>query len=81
MSRKKPKGRGRSPRWRRNQRLKCGCMGYHFPHRKGGGACEHSRTHIYWKCRQQGMDHMEAMIEQIWENPAATAVVGGECPF
>ena len=33
-----------SPRWRRNQRLKCGCGGYWFPHRKGGGACESSKT-------------------------------------
>ena len=22
----------------------CACGGYHFPHRKGGGACDHSKT-------------------------------------
>lgn len=36
--------RGRSPRWRRNQLLKCVCGGYHFPHRVSSGACDHSKT-------------------------------------
>lgn len=44
MTRAPSRRLGGSPRWRRNQRLKCVCIGYHFPHRRGGGACDHSRT-------------------------------------
>lgn len=29
-------------------RLVCDCGGYHFPHRKGGGACEHSPRVEYY---------------------------------
>lgn len=45
------KGQGRSgrcrisrPLCRKMRRLKglCGCCGYHYPHRKGSGLCEHS---------------------------------------
>lgn len=37
----------RSPRWARNYRCKCHCGGYWFPHRKGSGACDHSKTRDY----------------------------------
>lgn len=30
-----------SKRWKRNRRLKCGCMGYWFPHRRTSGSCYH----------------------------------------
>lgn len=43
-----------SRRWQRNRRLKCGCMGYHFPHRRGGGACDHSPTADYHRAKRDG---------------------------
>lgn len=44
----------RSVRWRLNQRLKCECGGYHFPHRRTGGACDHSPTRDYHLALRQG---------------------------
>ena len=32
------------PRLDKRGRLVCWCTGYWFPHRKSGGACEHSKT-------------------------------------
>lgn len=49
-------------RWR-NTRLRCDCMGYWFPHRKGGGACEHSRNRTYHEMLRAGMTQAEAMAE------------------
>jgi len=69
---------GRSPRWRRNQRLKCECGGYHFPHRIKGGACIHSATAIFHSCIRQGMSEAEAKLEQALEGPRVTT---GVCPF
>lgn len=43
-----------SSRWARNRRLKCGCGGYHFPHRRGGGACFHSPTCNYHRAKRDG---------------------------
>ena len=51
-----------SVRWRRNQRLKCACSGYHFPHRRGGGACTHSKTGAYHAARRAG-DFFQASVE------------------
>lgn len=44
-------------------KLVCGCGGYHFPHRKTGGACEFgppARVDFYWALRH-GVDLAEAM--------------------
>lgn len=43
-----------SKRWRRNRRLKCGCMGYAFPHRRKSGACEHSSRADYYAALRGG---------------------------
>lgn len=39
----------------------CLCEGYHFPHRKGGGACTHSPYVEYYKARRAGYGHRKAM--------------------
>jgi hypothetical protein len=44
-----------SRRWKRNRRLKCVCAGYHFPHRRGGGACEHSTRHDFYAAKRSGL--------------------------
>jgi hypothetical protein len=63
----------------RNQKLRCDCHGYWFPHRRGGGACEASRTREYHWARRRGESHQDAMIEQLWHNPGKP--VTGEPPF
>lgn len=50
-----------SKRWRRNRRLKCVCMGYHFPHRVKSGACEHSSRADYYAALRSGNTIREAM--------------------
>jgi hypothetical protein len=54
-----------SKRWKRNQRLKCGCGGYHFPHRRGGGACVHSIRADYYVALRGGATRAEAEA-QLW---------------
>lgn len=51
------------PAWRgwRNTRLKCLCGGYWFPHRKGGGACDHSPRASYYLALRSGAMLSEAM--------------------
>lgn len=43
----------RSPRWRRNRRLKCLCGGYWFPHRIRGGYCYHNPQRLHPGCRPE----------------------------
>jgi hypothetical protein len=45
----------------RNTRLACRCMGYHFPHRRRGGACEHNTAADYWHALRSGLPKDEAM--------------------
>lgn len=45
----------------RNTRLACRCMGYHFPHRRGGGACEHNSAADYWHALRSGVPQSDAM--------------------
>lgn len=45
----------------------CVCGGYHFPHRKGGGACEHSPTADYHHALRQGMPKEEA-LQLLWSH-------------
>lgn len=47
--------------WRRHREQKCLCSGYWFPHRKTGGACEHSTTASYHLARCAGLTHEEAL--------------------
>lgn len=71
-----------SPRWRRNRRLKCVCTGYWFPHRRGGGACEHSRTCDLHRARRSGDAGavLDAEIELALVNSTALPL-GAPCPF
>lgn len=41
--------------WLRHQREKCQCGGYWFPHRKGGGACDHSSRADYYRALRAGL--------------------------
>ena len=45
----------------RNTRRKCVCGGYHFPHRKGGGACEHGLRRDYYLAIRQGLSKPDAL--------------------
>lgn len=47
--------------WLRHQREKCGCGGYHFPHRRTGGACDHSPRAAYYIALRHGATQAEAM--------------------
>lgn len=47
-------------RWPRNTLAKCQCLGYWFPHRKGGGACEFSPRADYYRALRQGVPVAEA---------------------
>lgn len=37
--------------------------GYHFPHRKGGGACDFSPRAAYYIAKRNGASESEAMAE------------------
>lgn len=49
-------------RWKRNRKLKCTCGGYHFPHRRGGGACLEGPRAEYYERLRQGESKSEAML-------------------
>lgn len=71
-----------SRRWKRNQRLKCECGGYHFPHRKGGGACYSSKTRdIHVAIRGGNLSEIaDARLEHALLYPPKPKP-GKECPF
>lgn len=46
-------------KWR-NTRLRCDCGGYHFPHRRTGGACHHGPRSDYYLALRQGVSRPEA---------------------
>lgn len=62
-------------------RIMCYCGGYWFPHRKGGGACEHSKTRdIHLAIRYKDPDALlEATIANALEHPGEPT--DGPCPF
>lgn len=49
----------------------CWCGGYHFPHRRGGGACEHSRTcNVHRAFRTKDPEViLDALIEHALAHP------------
>lgn len=49
-------------RWR-NTRLRCDCGGYHFPHRRTGGACIHGPRSDFYHALRAGLSLSEAMLE------------------
>lgn len=48
--------------WLRHQRQKCNCGGYWFPHRKGGGACDHSPRADFYRALRNGATLSEAQL-------------------
>jgi hypothetical protein len=46
-------------RWR-NTRLRCDCGGYHFPHRKTGGACHAGARADYYLALHAGISKPDA---------------------
>lgn len=71
----------KAPAWRgwRNTRLRCNCGGYWFPHRKGGGACDHSPRAAFYIALRSGALLSEAMatlsadqLERMFPLPGAS---------
>lgn len=58
----------------------CWCTGYWFPHRKGGGACEHSKTRDIHMAIRMGCQELltEALIAYRLKYPGTRSDV---CPF
>lgn len=56
-----------APRTWRNTRLRCDCGGYHFPHRKGGGACYHGPRSDYFLALRNGVPRNDAEA-LLWAN-------------
>lgn len=65
----------------RNQRLKCECGGYWFPHRRGGGACDYSKTRdIHLALRTGDLNViLDALADYCWEQSGKPG--GTEPPF
>ena len=42
-------------------RIVCHCGGYHFPHRRTGGTCEHSSRAHYYAATRAGLSLAERM--------------------
>ena len=49
--------------WARHRREKCTCGGYHFPHRRTGGACDHSPRRDFYRALRHGATLAEAQAE------------------
>ena len=61
-------------------RLVCQCGGYWFPHRKGGGACEHSKTCDIHRAKRQ--DDPTVLLDAILDYEIKNAVASFDpCPF
>lgn len=59
----------------------CWCTGYWFPHRRGGGACEHSPTrdiHLALRLKDDELI-LEALIAYAFASPGKPYT--GPCPF
>lgn len=73
-----------SAKWRAT-RLRCDCFGYWFPHRRGGGACEHSSRRTFYEMLRAGVPEAEAMaelsaadLERLYPLPPAAAPASSE---
>jgi hypothetical protein len=53
-------GDRRTSTWRAT-RLRCDCGGYHFPHRRTGGACDHGARRDYYLAVRCGVPRLEAL--------------------
>ena len=68
--------------WLRHQEQKCVCGGYHFPHRRGGGACDSSpRQAIYIALRGGNPAEVAQARFEYAQLRVAVAAAGAECPF
>lgn len=69
------------PRRDKHGRLVCWCTGYWFPHRKGGGACDHSKSRDIHLARRRGDAEMllQAVVNFGWD--FARLHTRGPCPF
>ena len=68
--------------WRRHQEQKCECGGYHFPHRRGGGACDASPRQAIYIAIRGGCAHEIAHVRFEFAQSRATVVApGSDCPF
>lgn len=63
----------------RTHRVPCRCGGYHYPHRLGGGACDHSPTRALHIAKRGG-DKNEIFDAQ-FDLAAARSTVSTVCPF
>lgn len=59
----------------------CWCTGYWFPHRKGGGACEHSKTRDIHLAIRLGTKALliEALVAYGFDHLGTRHT--GPCPF
>lgn len=78
----------RSQSKRRNTRLRCDCGGYWFPHRRGGGACEHSTRRDFYAVLRGGGSLAEAQqmltsdqLDQMFPLPQQPEVQYDDIPF
>jgi len=71
---------GRSKTDKRGRQV-CWCSGYWFPHRKGGGACEHSKTRdIHLALRHGDQEGLaEARVAHALDHPSKPTTE--PCPF
>jgi hypothetical protein len=68
--------------WRdKRGRRVCACGGYHFPHRRGGGACDHSKTCAIHRAKRLKDPEaiIDAMLEHVLEHGGETG--DDKCPF
>lgn len=74
-------------KWR-NTRLRCDCMGYWFPHRRGGGNCEHSARPDFYMVLRGGGSLAEAQqmltadqLDQMFPLPPQPETNDADIPF
>lgn len=64
----------------------CLCGGYHFPHRRGGGRCEHSVTRDYHRAvlagdKEQAQAELAALLQRGLGLHLIPRIQPGQCPF
>lgn len=70
-----------TPQRDRYGRLVCNCAGYWFPHRRAGGACDHSKSRDIHLARRTGDPELmlQALVAFFWDHPAKPTT--GPPPF
>ena len=65
-------------------RINCHCTGYHFPHRHGGGACEHNPNYVSMmviRIKRVDGDHLQFQADYYYDNPNPPVKPNSEIPF